>query len=132
MANLGKFLFGSAVLGAVAATGAMLSKKKKAEAVPETENGEINSDAILIISVIFNAMSIHKNPTIPGLQIKVYDENGNFDFDDYIDIFDAVPVSAIKKEFEDYFGKNACCLSDLEYDEINLKKYLKYMQNREK
>lgn len=46
MANLGKFLFGSAVLGAVAATGAMLSKKKKAEAVPETENEEINSDAI--------------------------------------------------------------------------------------
>lgn len=131
MVRLIKLLLSAGIMGAAIAAVAAAGKKKKSENTEtDTEDGA-DSEEELIVCLVLEAISINKNPSLPGLEINIYGENGKFDFDDYIKVFDAVSIPKIKEAFETFFGEDACELSDLDYDAENYKKYLRYMRERE-
>lgn len=131
MVRLIKLLLSAGIMGAAIAAVAAAGKKKKSENTETDAEDGADSEEELIVWLVLEAISINKNPTLPGLEINIYGENGKFDFDDYIKVFDAVSISKIKEAFETFFGEGACELSDLDYDAENYKKYLRYMRGRE-
>ena len=131
MVRLVKLLLSAGIIGAAIAAATAAEKKKRAKNTETDAEDGADSDEELIVWLVSEAISINKNPTLPGLEINIYDENGKFDFDDYIKVFDAVSISEIKETFETFFGEGACLLAELDYDAENYKKYLQYMRMRE-